>query len=326
MTQSGEVITIKGEYADTGFNEGTYSYYSTDCSREKNYPDGSSGIGLVPGIYMLFLLKGNITFLHPGKKKPALCCAGQQHNLLYLNKELLMQLQNTEQELVLIHLDQSFLVRYLPLAHPGYLSLMEAVRLNVPAAFAQENLKLSPEIFMVLDALSASPHKGFCGKLFLESKILELLLLQLSQFEQAELNHSSGKLKKEELDKMYKVKELLTAQLDSQFSLRSLAHMVGTNEFNLKRDFKVAFGTTVFSYLNAYKMASARRMLMEKELSVAEVAEKMGYKYATHFSSAFKKFFGYLPNRIKSGKLSWLLFLEDFSVLYENIEVLIGCG
>jgi AraC-like DNA-binding protein len=308
MTQSGEEITIRGEYAEAGtdLRKRTYSYYTTGCCKTEEVQIGGTP-QLIPGVHMLFHLKE------------------QHHNLLYINTEPLLQCGYTPDEMVLIHLDPSFLLRYMPLGHPDCLRLMDAAEREMPAAFSVENLNLSPEICMVLQAISASPHRGFCGKLFLETKILELLLLQLSQFEQQE-NAGGGQLKLDELDKMYQVKEILTSQLDRQFTLRSLAHMVGTNEFNLKRDFKLAFGTTVFGYLNQYKMAAAKRMLTDSDLTVAEVSQKMGYKYATHFSSAFKKFFGLLPNRIKSGKLSWLLFLEDFSVIYENLEVLIGLG
>jgi len=32
---------------------------------------------------------------------------------------------------------------------------------------------------------------------------------------------------------------------------------------------------------------------------IAEVAKMMGYKRASHFTQAFKKYFGYLPNSIR---------------------------
>jgi len=95
----------------------------------------------------------------------------------------------------------------------------------------------------------------------------------------------------------------------------------GSDEFKLKRNFKPAFGTTVNAYLNQHKMTAAKNMLIEQDLTIAEVSEKMGYRYATHFSSAFKKkYFDFLPNKIKSGKLLLLIFLEEFSVILENLE------
>ncbi|MNT78841.1 Helix-turn-helix domain protein [compost metagenome] len=66
-------------------------------------------------------------------------------------------------------------------------------------------------------------------------------------------------------------------------------------------------------------MEKARSILLAKDITVAEIAKKVGYKHATHFTSAFKKYFGYLPNKIKAGKLSLLIFVEDIIVLFDNL-------
>ena len=40
---------------------------------------------------------------------------------------------------------------------------------------------------------------------------------------------------------------------------------------------------------------------------ITEIAEAVGYKHATHFTNAFKKFFGYLPQSLKAAKVSLAL-------------------
>jgi len=297
-------------------------HYS-DCSKSlSNIKDVCS----IPSggfrLQMIFVLKGNLNGYLPGFKKASLKFTEQQHNILLSNENLQLKVKTEVHEIILICIDHSFLSRYIPMDHPGYMNLKSGMDHNEPSLFSGSNFYLTPEISEILQALRTSTHSGFCEKLFLESKILELLVLQLLQFEQLKDCNVTRQLKKEELDKMHQAKEILTGDLTMQFSLRSLAHMVGTNEFNLKRNFKIAFGTTVFGYLNQYKMARAKRMLVEKDITIAEVSEKMGFKYATHFSSAFKKYFGYLPNKIKAGKLPLLLFLEDFSVIFDNLEMI----
>jgi len=324
MTESGEVITLKGESKDHLFSlKREVSIYYSDCVNSFNsikeactIPSGALKL------QMIFLLKGDLSGYLPGSKKASLKFTEQQHNILLSNENLQLRLKSDVHEIILICIDHSFLSRYIPFDHLGYINLKNGMDDNKPALFSRYNFYLTPEISEILQALRTSTHSGFCEKLFLESKILELLVLQLSQFEQLKDCDAKQQLKKVELDKMHKAKEILTDDLNLQISLRSLAHMVGTNEFNLKRNFKIAFGTTVFGYLNQYKMARAKRMLVEKDITIAEVSEKMGFKYATHFSSAFKKYFGYLPNKIKTGKLPLLLFLEDFSVLFDNLEMI----
>lgn len=196
--------------------------------------------------------------------------------------------------------------------------------MDTPQVLSKLNMHLTPEISAILQWLDQTTHSGFCAQLLLKSKVIELLALQISQFELTQLEEKPIHLKKQELDKMLVAREIIISHTGEQLSLRALAHLVGTNEFNLKRNFKIAFGTTVYGYLSQYKMEQAKAMLIAKDLTVAEVSLKMGYKYATHFSTAFKKYFGYLPNRLRSGKLSIFLFIEEISVVFEDVTLLLG--
>ncbi|MCX2480298.1 AraC family transcriptional regulator [Pedobacter sp. MC2016-15] len=328
MTQSGEVITLNGENSTHLFslNRGTSLQHSDSHSSFSSITAALSRASRNYCMHMIFILKGRVNGYLPGSRKAAVTFSEKQHNILLINEKLSLQVKTEEHEVMFISMDHSFLSGYLPAEHSGYQNLRNGIDQDEPAVFSASNLHITPEISSILQALKTSPHTGFCEKLFLESKILELLVLQISQFELLKDNTPSLQLKKEELQKMYEVKEILTEDLTQQISLRSLAHRVGTNEFNLKRNFKLAFGTTVFGYLNQYKMDWAKRMLIEKDITIAEVSEKTGYKYATHFSSAFKKYFGYLPNQIKSGKLSLLIFIEDFVAIFENLEMIFGLG
>ena len=328
MTQSGELITHKGETTTGTFGlNGTASiHYSDDATSFNGVKEALNSAFGTRKLQMIFLLKGDLYGYMPGCKKACIKLTAQQHNILWINENLRLQVKPEAHNLILISIDPSFLSRYVPEDHIGFRNLTRGTEQAEPAVFSDHNLYVTSEISAILNALKTSTHTGFCQKLFLESKILELLVLQLSQFEQFKNYVPTRELKQDELDKMYEVKNILTSDMHEQFSLRSLAHMIGTNEFNLKRNFKLAFGTTVFGYLNEYKMTRAKRLLIEKDITIAEVSEKMGYKYATHFSNAFKKYFGYLPNKIKSGKLSLLLFIEDASVIFEELGMLIGLG
>ena len=182
---------------------------------------------------------------------------------------------------------------------------------------------ITPEMSAILQRIGHSISDKFCNQLLLESKVIELMALQITQYEELERIQTPTTLKKEELERMQQAREILIGHTGDQLSLRTLAHLVGTNEYNLKRDFKTVFGTSVYRYLSQYKMEQAKDLMINTNNTIAEISQRIGYKHATHFTSAFKKYFGYLPNKIKSGKLSLLLLIEDFSVLFENLEIFI---
>ena len=324
MTPKGENITLQGEVANHLFHlerEVSINFSENAASFSEVH---KALIKPQQRLQMMFILKGALNYRIPNSRKPLLVLEEQQHNLLLDHHQLQLESEQEEHDMIFINIDFSFFSRYLPHDHIGLINLKKGLEQGKATVFSNLNVHITPEIIAILHSLKTSTHTGFCEKLFMESKVLELLALQLSQFEQQQNGQAVQQLKKEDLDKMYEIQKILTNNLQSQLSLRTLSHMVGTNEFNLKRNFKIAFGTTVYGYLNQYKMEQAKALLMEKDMPIAEIAVKMGYKYATHFSSAFKKYFGYLPTKIRSGKLSLLISIGDISTVYENSCLLLG--
>ena len=331
MTQSGVEITLKGEsdlMPDNvfSFHKATAVSYAVDTEDRSRIEIRMS----YPGdqeeetFQMIFVLKGNVTFMKRGDLTVSRNIGAQQHNLCRLeSKSTRMFMSTPEDEILCINLSTAFLKRYMLNDHPAYRTLMMSNGAEMPIALLPANMHITPEINAILQRLSHAVESAFCDQLLLESKVIELLALQISQFEKIP-DHASttAHLKKEEVERMELVRGILIRQTGELLSLRALAHLVGTNEFNLKRNFKAAFGKTVYGYLHQYKMEQAKSMLITEEMTISEIAGRVGYKHATHFTNAFKKYFGYLPNKIKAGKLALLIFVEDFSFISEYVGLL----
>lgn len=288
MTQSGEESTHKGEF-------GSYQ--------------------------MVFVLKGKVSFRKSISDEECGYIARQQHNLCCIPAEFVRMVKsNPLDEVICINLSNAFLNQYLS-DYPAWKQFKAACTAGDSLMFSNPNMHLTPEIGALLYRFNQKSGNDVLDQLLLESKTIELLALQIAQSEQIRNASRPFSLKKDEMDKMEEARDILINTPGKPLSLRALAHQVGTNEFNLKRDFKIAFGCTVYNYLTQYKMEEARIMLENGDISIAEVASKMGYKYATHFSSAFKKYFGYLPSIIRSSKLSILLMLEHLAFTLESFSI-----
>jgi len=329
MTQSGEQLTLKGEIEQKPENvyllqKSLAINYSINID-DRDHVEVKTFMGDQPAtllFQMIFVLKGKAIFRKRGSDETYASIESQQHNLLGFKPAAVhMFMSSAKDEVICINLSTSFLSRYLP-AHHSWQQLSKLSDEQLPLMLAGTNMPFTPEIGTVLQLLNHTTKSNFCDQLILESKTIELLALQLLQLEQLENMPPHVVLKKEDMDKMLAAREILINHSGRPLSLRSLAHLVGTNEFNLKRNFKNAFGNTVYNYLNQHKMDQAKTMLKQGDITIAEVAEKMGYKYATHFSSAFKKYYGYLPKSVKSGKLSMILFLEEIFIALEYSRTL----
>lgn len=329
MTQSGEQLTLKGEIQKE--LENVYLFQkSWSISHSINIDDRRQvEVSLFPGhqhaallFQMVFVLKGKAVFRKKGSDEIYASIGSRQHNLLVINPTCVHMLMSSAQdEVICINLSSPFMRRYLP-THHAWQQLTNSPMEKMLLTLINGNMMVTPEISTVLQRLNQTTNSNFHDQLILESKAIELLALQLLQVEQLQNVSPLHALKKEDMDKMQAAREILINHTGKPLSLRSLAHLVGTNEFNLKRNFKNAFGQTVYNYLNQHKMGQARIMLQKEDITIAEIAERMGYKYATHFSSAFKKHFGCLPNSVRSGKLTIILFLEEILMTLENAQTL----
>jgi len=48
-------------------------------------------------------------------------------------------------------------------------------------------------------------------------------------------------------------------------------------------------------------MEKAKEMLLSQDYKISSIAFQFGYKHATHFNAAFKKYFAYSPTKVNHG-------------------------
>ncbi|MBE9171350.1 helix-turn-helix transcriptional regulator [Pleurocapsales cyanobacterium LEGE 06147] len=170
--------------------------------------------------------------------------------------------------------------------------------------FHREVGRLTPAMQLILQQLFQASFQGIVQRLYLESKVLELLAFQLLQVIEAERGKLSQiKLKPHEVERLYQARDILLHRSTNPPTLIDLAHQVGLHHMKLKQGFRQLFGTTVFGYLFSYRMESARQLLRESQLSVAEIAEAVGYANQGHFAAAFRRKFGITPSACRKGDL-----------------------
>lgn len=198
-----------------------------------------------------------------------------------------------------INLLPEFFTKRLPEGLAMFKNFKQAIDQKCTARLSTRNYPITAQMLLIIHDILNCDRAGEFKKMFLESKVMELLLLQLEQMAHFD-KHQTSKLLPRDIEKMYEVRELLLKKMDHYHSLHSLATALGTNEFTLKKGFKEVFGKTVFQYLNELKMNHAKEKLIKDDVSVAEVSAIVGYKNPQHFSTAFKKRYGVTPIALKS--------------------------
>lgn len=131
------------------------------------------------------------------------------------------------------------------------------------------------------------PSGAFC-----RIKALELLYL-LSQ------RVNSGvavNLNKEKLRQTVRNRVLSALQGES---IDSLANALGLGVSTLKKQFKDRYGISVGRYCKLVRFEYAAHLLRKSDISVGQIAERLGYKNFGKFSSAFKSIYSLTPSEYR---------------------------
>lgn len=167
-----------------------------------------------------------------------------------------------------------------------------------PSLLTEKPMPLTTEMRKCIFELKNCCYTGVYKRIFIENKVSELLLLQLNQLQSQNAQAANG-INKQDRDKLQEVKYIIESNIHSPYTIIQLSNLVGINECKLKKQFKEAFGCTLFEYLTDVRLSKAKELLIENDYSVGEVSYMIGYRHSQHFATAFKKKYGLLPKELK---------------------------
>jgi AraC family transcriptional regulator, transcriptional activator of the genes for pyochelin and ferripyochelin receptors len=168
-----------------------------------------------------------------------------------------------------------------------------------PAIMGSRSFPITSEMRHILNQIRNCALGGILKRLFVEAKVIELLTLQIAQINA--LSKTKKTLKKQDIDKLNEVRDILNKNIYTPYSIEELSRLAGINRTKLQEGFKDLFGNTIFGYITDVRLEEARRQILNshKDDTISEIAAKSGYKNPQHFTAAFKRKFGYLPRDVK---------------------------
>jgi AraC-like DNA-binding protein len=165
---------------------------------------------------------------------------------------------------------------------------------------------VTPAIRSIAQQMWDTPYRGELKRLYLQAKVMELLVIYLDLTSDSPAQTCVRGLKPDTIARLHHAKEILTTQLANPLSLSELAQRVGVSDRTLQRGFRELFNTTAFGYLHNLRMEQAEQLLRNREMRVSEVAHAVGYGHLGHFTEAFKRKFGMTPKQCQTGKVNAL--------------------
>lgn len=177
--------------------------------------------------------------------------------------------------------------------------LLGAYQIPLNVVFYPEDPALVAELFgkLRLEFLANRPHREEMLSVYTQA-----LVIALSRCEnQAQTN---PKLSNEMLSKMWELRSQILSEPKKTWSVAQMAESLSLSPSRLHAVYKAAFGTSPMKDVIRSKIDCAQSMLiLDEDIPVSAVAEKMGYTNPYHFIRQFKELTGVTPGAYRKKNL-----------------------
>ena len=159
---------------------------------------------------------------------------------------------------------------------------------------------------MEQESKTCQPGRYFMLKSFLIQVICLLCRYQKQELEEDVKRQYAPRYEFKSVNKKYVVQQIMhymETHYKEKISLDQIAENMYLSPYYISKIFKSEIGESPIHYLIRVRLEHAKELLEQKEdFGVAEIAEKVGYDDAYHFSKLFKKTYGMSPLKYRNRK------------------------
>lgn len=209
--------------------------------------------------------------------------------------------ENTQYEFFKVYIPNDYISRIGETYLVDFQSSHKNEILGKPELGCQSNSLTTIEMNMVIDQIKNCHLMGNIAPKYYEAKVQELICLNINSRLQKTNNYQEKY--KHYLDQVIQARNTLEKQFQNPPTIRQLAMIVGMSTTVLKECFKNIIGNTIHGHLFEFRMEIAKKLLINSNYTISEIAEKSGYEHACHFTIAFKRKFGIVPSEFKKNRI-----------------------
>ncbi len=103
----------------------------------------------------------------------------------------------------------------------------------------------------------------------------------------------------EQIEIVRKIHDQLLQHMERRVTIEELSRQYLINPTTLKAAFKSVYGTSLAAHIKEHRIEQAAKLLRESDMSIAEIAQAVGYDSQSKFTGAFKAAYHVLPREYR---------------------------
>jgi AraC-like DNA-binding protein len=139
---------------------------------------------------------------------------------------------------------------------------------------------------------------GAARKLHCQARLLDYLVALTEQV----LGQPEAKERPSAQERTRAVHDLLMQSEGKLPTLNALAVQFGRSAHLLNKEFAAEYGQSIYAFITEQRLAAAHTAILSSAIPLKTLANRLGYSHVNHFSTVFKKRFGYAPGSLRRGR------------------------
>lgn len=150
-----------------------------------------------------------------------------------------------------------------------------------------------PEAERIANQILCYKGSDIEAKLFFDAKAEEVLSLLVGKY--ISRKKSKFKIYKADFDAIESVKHYIDDHYSSSIAQDLLCQIALMGKTKLKSTFKASCGLSITEYIQLKRINAAEHLIMNTDLSIANISKAVGYNSASRFAKLFFRYKGILP-------------------------------
>lgn len=169
----------------------------------------------------------------------------------------------------------------------------------LPEVFVVRQSEAGPALRELATVLRNCAHREMPGQQLILDKLADSLFVMAVCHFAAQSRDQRGLFAALADARLAKALSALHLEPGKAWRVESLAQVAGMSRTAFSLEFVRLMGVSPIAYLTEFRIAEARRLLRDKRLSVAAVADQLGYQSEAAFRRTFKRLEGIGPGQLR---------------------------
>lgn len=164
-----------------------------------------------------------------------------------------------------------------------------------PESIGNEVRRLQTQVYELIHAERSDP-----GELLRTASLVKQLMYVVLELVMSFSRYKSGGIEKiSKLQRFQPVLDYIESHLNEKITISQLAGLMFISTSHFHKEFQEAFGVSPLQYIQSQRYKKAQSLLATSDLTIQEIANRVGYEQPFPFTRFFKSLYGASPGHYR---------------------------